>query len=193
MPWREGSRCVSAARASDPRGSGLGSIQGRIALWQRAGRRVERLGSLGPVPWVEHTGPRCARAQGFSLHANLYLAPRDPDQRERSCRDRPVPALPGSAIRCTPAAPGSPSTPARAGLLVSGKDATQIVLWRTARMATTDVPHAQRLGRGEAGPEARWARPQPAVPALTVSGESAVFYLWFNPSKVRGWSQISGQ
>ena len=62
------------------------SIQGRIALGQRAGRRVERLGSLGPVPWVEHTGPRCARAQGFSLHANLYLAPHDPDQRERVCR-----------------------------------------------------------------------------------------------------------
>ena len=46
-------------------------------------------------------------------------------------------------------------------------------------MATTDVPHAQRLGRGEVRPEARCARPQPAVPALTVSGESALFYLWF--------------
>jgi hypothetical protein len=46
-------------------------------------------------------------------------------------------------------------------------------------MATTDVPYAQRLGREEVRPEARCARPRPAAPALTVSGESALFYLWF--------------
>ena len=62
------------------------SIQGRIALGQRAGRRVERLGSLGPAPWVEPSGPRCARARGFSLHADLGLASHDRDQRERVCR-----------------------------------------------------------------------------------------------------------
>ena len=55
-------------------------------------------------------------------------------------------------------------------------------------MATTDVSHAQPLGRGEVRPEARCARLQPAVPALTVSGESVLFYLWF--SAEHAWFSI---
>jgi hypothetical protein len=41
-------------------------------------------------------------------------------------------------------------------------------------------------------PEARCARPQPAAPALTVSGESALFYLWFPATTLEALTSDAG-
>src|SRR5438309_5864484 len=51
------------------------SVQHRIAFGDRAGQPVRRIGSgfgaEGEVPRL--TGPRCARVNGFSLHANTAV------------------------------------------------------------------------------------------------------------------------
>ena len=51
------------------------SVQQRLAFGERAGQRVRRIGSgfghAGEPPTL--TGPRCASAQGFSVHANTCV------------------------------------------------------------------------------------------------------------------------
>lgn len=63
------------------------SIQNRIALGERAGKRVRKLGSfgLGNEP-VFHEGTRCASLGGFSLHANTAVGANDKDRLEKLCR-----------------------------------------------------------------------------------------------------------
>src|SRR5262249_32066334 len=58
------------------------SVQHRIAFGERAGYKVRRigsgLGSEGEAPKL--TGPRCARVNGFSLHANTAIPAHRRDQ-----------------------------------------------------------------------------------------------------------------
>jgi hypothetical protein len=49
------------------------SIQGRIALGPRAGRRVWRVGEEPDAPWVLSSHPRHAYIAGFDLHANVAV------------------------------------------------------------------------------------------------------------------------
>ena len=52
------------------------SVQSRIAMGERRGQKVRRLGSLEPADFhPELKGPLCAMAVGFSLHAEVYCAP----------------------------------------------------------------------------------------------------------------------
>jgi hypothetical protein len=53
------------------------SLQGRVALGPRAGQAVRRLRSAASA---QTTAPRCARLEGFSLHADVAVPAR--------CRDR---------------------------------------------------------------------------------------------------------
>src|SRR5262249_18245878 len=64
------------------------SVQQRIAVGERAGQQVRRLGagfgSEGEAPTL--TGPRCASVQGFSLHANTQVPAHRRDPLERLIR-----------------------------------------------------------------------------------------------------------
>jgi hypothetical protein len=54
------------------------SVQGRIASGPHAGQRLLRLGDRIDADQVEAiSGPRCARVQGFSLHADVCVPARD--------------------------------------------------------------------------------------------------------------------
>jgi hypothetical protein len=60
------------------------SVQQRIAFGERAGQKVQRIGSgfgyEGEVPTL--TGPHCASVHGFSLHANTQIPAHRRDQLE---------------------------------------------------------------------------------------------------------------
>ncbi len=64
------------------------SVQQRIAFGERAGQKVRRIGSgfghEGERPTL--TGTRCARVNGFSLHANTHVPAHRRDQLERLLR-----------------------------------------------------------------------------------------------------------
>ncbi len=62
------------------------SIQGRLALGDRAGQRVMRVGSRPGSPWVEMDSPQCARVEGFSLHAQVFIEAHERQSLERLCR-----------------------------------------------------------------------------------------------------------
>ena len=62
------------------------SVQGRVALGQRAGARVRRLGDARDTETVISRGPRQAQLEGFDLHANVWVAANDRAGLERLCR-----------------------------------------------------------------------------------------------------------
>ncbi len=62
------------------------SVQGRVALGARAGRRVRRLGPEPDAEAVMSPGPRQAQLDGFDLHANVWVAANDRAGLERLCR-----------------------------------------------------------------------------------------------------------
>ena len=62
------------------------SVQGRVALGARAGRRVRRLGEEADAEDVISRGPRQAHLEGFDLHANVWVAANDRAGLERLCR-----------------------------------------------------------------------------------------------------------
>ena len=71
------------------------SIQSRIALGERAGQRVRRVGRPDSIGDVYRIGNRCAVCDGFSLHANVQIERKDRDKLEKLCRytGRPPVAL----------------------------------------------------------------------------------------------------
>ena len=60
------------------------SIQGRVASGPRAGHPVRRLRSAAAM--VDGAKPRCARVEGFSLHANVGVPAHAPARLEYLCR-----------------------------------------------------------------------------------------------------------
>ena len=62
------------------------SVQGRVALGQRAGARVRRLGDARDAEAVTSRGPRQAHLEGFDLHANVWVSGNDRAGLERLCR-----------------------------------------------------------------------------------------------------------
>ena len=62
------------------------SVQGRVALGQRAGARVRRLGAGRDAAAVTSGGPRQAHLEGFDLHANVWVPANDRAGLERLCR-----------------------------------------------------------------------------------------------------------
>jgi len=62
------------------------SVQGRVALGPRAGKRVRRLGREPDVEAVASRGPRQAHLEGFDVHANVWVAANDRAGLERLAR-----------------------------------------------------------------------------------------------------------
>ncbi len=62
------------------------SIQSRIALGERAGQKVRRVGNDASIEDVYRIGNRCAVCDGFSLHANVKIDGKDRDKLEKLCR-----------------------------------------------------------------------------------------------------------
>ena len=62
------------------------SVQGRVALGQRAGARVRRLGDARDAAAVASRGARQAHLEGFDLHANVWVSATDRAGLERLCR-----------------------------------------------------------------------------------------------------------
>ncbi len=62
------------------------SIQSRIALGERAGQKVRRVGNDVPIGDVYRIGNRSAVCDGFSLHANVKIEGPDRDKLEKLCR-----------------------------------------------------------------------------------------------------------
>ncbi len=71
------------------------SIKYRIALGERAGQRVRRLGTMEECFYEEAKleGSRCASLRGFSLHANTACEAWERDKLERLCRYVARPAI----------------------------------------------------------------------------------------------------
>jgi len=79
------------------------SVQSKIALGERQGQRVRRLGSMGPSDFhSELKGPLCAMAAGFSLHAEVYCAPWERDKLEKLCRYIARPAVSEERLKQLP-------------------------------------------------------------------------------------------
>jgi hypothetical protein len=57
-----------------------------VALGQRAGARVRRLGDARDTETVTSRGPRQAHLEGFDLHANVWVSGNDRAGVERLCR-----------------------------------------------------------------------------------------------------------
>ena len=62
------------------------SVQGRVALGQRAGARVRRLVDTRDSAAVTSRGPRQAHLDGFDLHANVWVSAHDRAGLERLAR-----------------------------------------------------------------------------------------------------------
>jgi hypothetical protein len=62
------------------------SVQGRVALGQRAGARVRRLGDARDTAAVTSRGARQAHLEGFDLHATVWVSANDRAGVERLCR-----------------------------------------------------------------------------------------------------------
>jgi len=71
------------------------SVQYRIALGNRAGQKVRRLGTMEECFYEEARleGSRCATLGGFSLHANTACGPQEREKLEKLCRYVARPAV----------------------------------------------------------------------------------------------------
>jgi hypothetical protein len=79
------------------------SVQSRIALGERKGQRVRRLGALEWADFQpELKGPLCAATQGFSLHAEVYCAPWEREKLEKLCRYIARPAIAEERLQMRP-------------------------------------------------------------------------------------------
>ena len=77
------------------------SIQSRIALGERKGRWVRRLGMIDRLQ-VEREGRLCAQVAGFSLHAAVYCNPWERPKLEMLCRYITRPAVAEERLELQP-------------------------------------------------------------------------------------------
>ena len=78
------------------------SVQGRVALGARAGRRVLRLGRDPDAPWITSRGPRQAHLDGFDLHADVSAPAGDRARLEHLCRYLLRPPIAQERLALTP-------------------------------------------------------------------------------------------
>ena len=79
------------------------SVQSKIALGERKGQYVRRLGRLELLIGgkAETTAPLCAEIQGFSLHAGVHCAPYEREKLEKLARYVARPAVAEDRLRVT--------------------------------------------------------------------------------------------
>jgi hypothetical protein len=77
------------------------SVRSRIAMGERRGQPVRRLGSLGRIvdENPETKAPLCAAIQGFSLHAGVYCSPWEREKLEKLARYVARPAVAEERLR----------------------------------------------------------------------------------------------
>lgn len=76
------------------------STQNKIALGDRSGQRVRRVGSFGNFgEKPELTGELCGSLGGFSIHANVYIEADKRDKLEKLCRYVSRPPVAESRLR----------------------------------------------------------------------------------------------
>jgi len=79
------------------------SVQSRIAMGERRGQRVRRLGAMEQSDFkAELKGPLCAVSAGFSLHAEVYCAPWERHKLEKLCRYIARPAVAEERLKLLP-------------------------------------------------------------------------------------------
>jgi hypothetical protein len=79
------------------------SIKSRIALGERQGYNVRRLGALNVAQLqAEGNGPLCAQVAGFSLHAAVYCKPWERQKLEMLCRYITRPAVAEERLEMKP-------------------------------------------------------------------------------------------
>ncbi len=61
-------------------------VQGRVAIGQRSGCRVMRIGADPEAPWVTSRTPLQAHLEGFDLHAGVSVRSEDRERLEGLCR-----------------------------------------------------------------------------------------------------------
>ncbi len=75
------------------------SVRSRVAMGERRGQWIRRLGALRVGDPPELTGPLCANVAQFSLHANVYCASNQRDKLEKLCRYVARPAVAESRLK----------------------------------------------------------------------------------------------
>jgi hypothetical protein len=95
--WREEAPVLSGIAAA--------SVQGRLALGERAGAAVRRGGASAELLALapERLGSCHARRNGFDLHAGVVVPPRDRARLERLCRYALRPPIAQERLHRTPA------------------------------------------------------------------------------------------
>jgi hypothetical protein len=78
------------------------SVVGTSAVGPRAGARLRRCGDSDAFVAPAPAGPRHARLDGFDLHANLVVPPRDRQRLERLCRYACRPPIAQDRLHLTP-------------------------------------------------------------------------------------------
>jgi len=79
------------------------SVQSRIAMGERRGQRVRRLGALESRDYQPQLkGSLCATSAGFSLHAEVYCAPWEREKLEKLCRYIARPAIAEDRLKLSP-------------------------------------------------------------------------------------------
>lgn len=78
------------------------SVKNKVALGERKGQWIRRIGSLGELGVPELTGHLCASIQGFSLHAGVFCPPGDKEKLEHLCRYIARPAIAEERLRLLP-------------------------------------------------------------------------------------------
>jgi hypothetical protein len=77
------------------------SVQGRVALGERAGARLLALGQDPEARWATSGGARHAHLDGFDLHANVAVRGEDREGLEQLCRYLLRPAVAQDRLRLT--------------------------------------------------------------------------------------------
>jgi Putative transposase len=77
------------------------SVQGRVALGERAGARLLALGRDPEARWATSGGARHAHLDGFDLHANVAVRGEDREGLEQLCRYLLRPAVAQHRLRLT--------------------------------------------------------------------------------------------
>ena len=98
------SQAPDALAEAEPVLAGLtaAAVVGTSAVGPRAGARLRRGGDPDAVVAPPPAGPRHARLDGFDVHANLVVPPRDRQQLERVCRCALRPPIAQDRLHLTP-------------------------------------------------------------------------------------------
>ena len=150
----------------------MASLNGVVALGERAGKRVRKVITLGGKEFA--LGPRCSSFDGYNIHANVALAAHDRAGLERLCRYILRPPLAAGRIERLP------DGRVRVGMKRTWSDGTSAIelscLELTEKLAAIVPPFRanQVLYAGVLAGNAAWrAEVVPKVPSSTEAEREA--------------------